>query len=199
MAGTADSWKTTAIAQNAGKLYRGVAIPGAGARITLETDGTPEAVANPNAKHLGATKAGAKLMIKSTLTNFSVDEFRAAIVTNLDALSMGIACELVGITDLDLITYALPGVGTKGAAAGYEQVQIGSKAIAYDSVALIFPLIEDTTKYGIFHIYKALNDAGVEWAQSRKELGFTPLNLVGYEITTRAATDTLGNFWKQIT
>ena len=59
-------------------------------------------------------------------------------------------------------------------------------------------MIEDTTKWGVFNIYSALNDSGVEWAQSRKELGFTPANFVGYEITSRAATDTLGNFWKQI-
>jgi hypothetical protein len=198
MPGTAPSWKTTAIAQNAGQLWANLAIPGAGARLTLDADGTPDATANPDAMHLGATTAGSKLMIKSTLTNFNVDEFKAPIITNIEAVQMCIAAELVGVTDLDLMEFLLPGVGTATAASGYEQVSVGTKAIAYSSIALIFPLIEDTTKYGVFHLYRAVNDAGVEWSVGRTVLGSTPVNFVGYEITTRAATDTLGSYWKQI-
>lgn len=198
MAGTALDWKTAKIAQNPGQLWRGLAIPGAGARLTLAADGTPDATANPSAKHLGATKGGSKLMVKATQTKFYVDEFKGAIVTNIDAVEMGISCELVGVTDMELMAWLLPGVGTRATASGYDEVSIGTKAIAYDSVALIFPLIEDTTKYGVFHIYSGLNDTGVEWAQSRKELGFTPASIVAYEVTTRAATDTLGKVWKQI-
>lgn len=198
MAGTATDWKTAKIAQNAGWLWRGLAVPGAGARLTLHTDGTPDSTASPNAKHLGATRAGAKLMIKSTLQNFNVDEFRAPIVTNLDTVAMGISGELVGVTDMELMAWLLPGVGTRSTASGYDQVTVGSKAIAYDSIALIFPLIEDTTDYGVFHIYNGLNDPGVEFAVSRKELGFTPFSIVGYEITSRATADTLGSYWKQI-
>lgn len=198
MAGTPVSWKTTAIAQNAGQLWGNLAIPASGARLTLDADGTPDATANPNAMHLGATRGGAELQIGSTLTNFNADEFRAPIVTNIDAVAMRISAELLGITDLDLMEFLLPGVGTKSEAAGYEQITVGRKAIAYSSVALIFPLIEDPTKYGVFHIYRALNDSGVTWRQARTELGGTPCNLVGYEITSRSAADTIGSYWKQV-
>lgn len=198
MAGTALDWKTAKVAQNAGQLWRDLAIPGAGARLTLATDGTPDATANASTAHLGATKAGSKVMVKSTLNKFFVDEFRGAIITNVDAIEMGISAELVGVTDAQLLAFLLPGVGTRSTSSGYDQVTIGAKAITYSSCALIFPLIEDTTKFGIFHVYSAVNDPGVEWASSRKELGFTPASLLGYEITTRAVTDTLGNIWKQI-
>jgi hypothetical protein len=199
MAGTATEWRTTALAQNAGQFWGSLAIPGAGARLTLHTDGTPESVANPTAFHYGATKAGSKLMIKSTQTKFYVDEFRAPIITNIDTIEMGISAELVAVTDHEVITKLLPGVGTYATtAATFEEVRVGIKAIAYECVALIFPLIENTTKFGVFNIYSSLNDTGVEWTQSRKELGFMPVSFVGYEITTRAATDTLGNYWKQI-
>jgi len=198
MAGTTLDWKTAKIAQNAGQLWRGLAVPGAGARLTLAADGTPDATANPNAKHLGATKGGAKLMVKTTLQKFYVDEFRGAVVTNVDAVEMGISAELVGVTDMELMAWMLPGVGTRATASGYDEVAIGAKAIGYDSIALIFPLVEDITKFGVFHVYNGLNDAGVEWAQSRKEQGFTPLSIVAYEVTSRAATDTLGKIWKQI-
>lgn len=199
MAGTAPSWRTTALALNAGQFWGSLAIPGAAARITLDADGTPDATANPTAFHYGATKAGSKLMIKSSQTKFYVDEFRGPIVTNIDSIEMGISAELVAVTDMDVVTKLLPGVGTYATTAStFKEVRVGIKAITYESVALIFPLIENTAKFGIFNIYSSLNDAGVEWAQSRKELGFIPVSFVGYEITTRAATDTLGCYWKQI-
>lgn len=199
MAGTADSWKTTNIAAKEGKLYRGCAVPGAGARPSLDaTTGTPDATANPNALHMGATKSGSKLMVKSTSGKYYVDEFRAPIITTIDEVNMGISAELVGVTDMQLAAYLLPGVGTRATASGYDYVTVGTKAIAYDCILETFQLIEDTTKYGWFMLYNAINDAGIEWAQARKELGFTPVSFVGYEVTSRAATDTLGQFGKQI-
>lgn len=202
---TAKSWRTTALAQNAGNLWGSLAIPSGGSRLLIHVaDGTPDATANATAFHFGATKSGAKLMIKSSMDKFTVDEFRAPVVTNISSVEMGISAELVGITDLDVMTYLLPGVGTYSTAVAsgdyvaHKHIAVGVKAITYQSVACIFPLIEDTTKWGVFNIYSALNDAGVEWAQSRTELGFTAANFVGFEITTRAATDTLGAYWKQI-
>ena len=199
MAGTATNWRATAIAQNFGQLWGLLAIPGAAARITLFSDGTPDATANPNAFHYGATKEGSKLMVKPTFDKYYVDEFRAPIVTNIGSLDAGISAELVGVTDMDVIKNLLIGVGTYATtASSFKEVRFGSTALTYQSAALIFPLIEDTTKYGIFNLYSALNDAGVEFAVGRKQLGFTPISLVGYEITTRAITDTVGNYWKQI-
>ncbi len=86
MAGTAPAWRTSNIAYNAGQLWGKLAIPGAAARITLDADGTPDATANASAFHYGATKSGSKLMIKSTLLNQNVDEFRAPITTAVDTV-----------------------------------------------------------------------------------------------------------------
>src|SRR6185369_2612959 len=98
MAGSATSWKTNAIALNAGQLWGSLAIPGAAARVTLFSDGTPDATANPTAFHYGATKAGSKVSIKSQQTKFYVDEFRGPIVTNIDQIDMSLAGEVVGVT-----------------------------------------------------------------------------------------------------
>lgn len=198
MAGTSDAWKTSNVAQNMGKLYRGCAVPSASSRPSLHTDGTPDSTANPSAVHMGATKGGSKLMVKSSMDKFNVDEFRGPIITNISSVEMGISAELVGVTDMQLAAYLMPGVGTRATGSGYDYIAIGSKAIAYDCVLLTYALIEDTSKYGWFQLYNALNDAGVEWAQTRKELGFTPVSFVGYELTSRAATDTLGQVGKQI-
>lgn len=197
-AGTAVSWRGTALAQNAGQLWGQLAVPSAGSRITLYTDGTPEATANPTAFHFGVTKAGAKLSIKPKYTKYYADEFRGPLVTNVDEVEMMIAAELLAVTDMDVIKNLLAGVGTYATSSGYKQVTVGSLAIAYQCVAHIFPLIEDTTKWGVFNLYSSVNEAGVEWEQSRKALGSMPVSFSGYEVTTRAAADTLGNFWKQI-
>ncbi len=194
------AWKTTAIALNPSQIWIDLALPGAGARLTLHTDGTPDALTSTTAYHLGATKSGAKLMIKSTLGKKYVDEFRGPIASNIEEINMGISAELVAITSMVGMAKMLPGVGTYATtSSSFAEIRVGIKAIAYTCVAAIFPLIEDTAKFGVFNIYSSLNDTGVEWAQSRKELGFTPISLVGYEITTRAATDTMGNYWKQLT
>jgi hypothetical protein len=198
MAGVVDSWKTTNIALKESRLYRGAAVPGAGARPTLFTDGLLDATANPAALHMGATKGGAKLMAKSEQTKFYVDEFRAPIITNIENVEMGISAELVGVTDMQLAAYLLPGVGTRATGSGYDYVTVGIKPIAYDCIVSVYQLIEDTSKYGWFMLYNALNDAGVEWAQARKEFGSTPVSFVGYEVTSRATTDTIGQFGKQI-
>lgn len=195
MADVTDAWKTTNVAQNYGRLYRSVAVPGAGARPTMGSVGVLDSGV---AIHMGATKAGAKLMAKASLTKHYVDEFRAPIITNVDTVEMGISAELVGVTDMQLAAYLLPGVGTRSTASGYDYVTVGSKAIAYDCCVLTYALIEDTTKTGWFMLYNCLNDTGVEWAQSRKELGGTSVSLVGYELTSRATADTLGQFGKTI-
>jgi hypothetical protein len=199
MAGTTLTWKTTNIAQNAGQLFYNLALPGAGAKLTLDaTTKTPDSTANPSAKHAGATTGGSKVMAKSSNTKYYVDEFRAPIVTSIDTVEMGISAEVVGVTDSEFLAFLLPGVGTYATGSGFKEVRIGTKAITYSSIALIYPLIEDTTKVGVFHLYSAINDVGVEWAVSRKALGSTPVSFVGYEITTRAATDTIGNIWNEI-
>lgn len=195
MAAVTDAWKTTNTAQGYGRLYRTVAVPSAGARPTVTTAGELDSGV---AVHMGATKSGAKLMVKTSLQKYYVDEFRAPIITSVDTVEMGISAELVGVTDMQLAAYLMPGVGTRSTSTGYDYVTVGSKAIVYDCVCLTYSLIEDSTKTGWFMLYNAINDNGVEWAQARKELGGIPANFMGYELTSRATADTLGQFGKTI-
>lgn len=200
---TAKSWRSTALAINPSNLWGKLAIPGASARLRIhEADGTPDATANSTAFHFGVTKAGVKPMIKPSYDKFYADEFRGPIVTNIGQLDMAMSGELLAVTDIVAMTEMLSGIGTyatgalSGDDAAYTELRIGTKTITYQSIALIFALIEDTTEWGVFHIYSALNDAGLEWTQSRKDMGSVPFNFTGFEITTRAVTDTMGNYWK---
>lgn len=198
MAGTAVAWRGTALAQNQTQLWGQLGTPAAGGRITLATDGTPDATANPNAFHYGVTRAGAKHAIKPKYQKYFADEFRGPLVTGVDEVEMSIAAELLAVTDMDVVKNLLAGIGTYSTAAGYKEVSIGALAIAYQCIASIFPLIEDPTKWGVFNIYSTINESGIEWSQGRKQMGGMPVMFSGYEVTTRAAADSLGSYWKQI-
>ena len=130
MAGTATDWNVAAIANTKGQIWANLAIPGAGARITLATDGTPDATANPNAKHLGMTREGAAFLVKPKYDQYYADEFVAPIKTNLTEQEMMITAELLQVTDTALLELLTPGVGTKSTGTGYEQVTFGQRALA---------------------------------------------------------------------
>lgn len=194
MAATADNYRQTDILLGAGRLYGSVGVPADTARLAI-TSLTPDSASG--AVHLGATKAGSILTITESFTDQMVDEFPDPIITNLEQVGMSLEGELSGILDLTLLE-DLSQSGTYSTAAGYKQLTIGRRAIAYQGVCVIAPRADDTTKIVVAHIYKAINKAGIKANFARKDMGFTPFNFVGYAITTRTATDTLGNVWHTI-
>ena len=198
MAGTSLAWKTDNILLGAGQIFAKVAIPGAGARLTLDaTTLTPDATANPTAIHLGATQEGAKVSITTSWEEYFADEFAAPIQTNVTQVAASLTGAFLGVTDTALLELLTPGMGTKTTGSGYDQVTFGRRAVVYTSVAIIAPLIEDPTKVAVFQLYKTLNTKGIEFDMARKKMAATPFEFKGYEITTRAAGDTLATFWKQ--
>lgn len=199
MAGTADSWKTDNIILGAGRIYANVAIPGGGGRITLDaTTKTPDDTANPSAVHLGATQAGAKLSVTTQWQEFFVDEFHAPIVTNVEQVAMTLEGAFAGVRDTALLTLLTPGMGTSASGSGYAQMTFGRRAVAYTSVCIIAPRYDDPTRVVIAQLYKALNTTGFEASFARKELNYSPFNFKAYEVTSRAAADTLGTFWYEV-
>ena len=50
-------------------------------------------------------------MVKSSLIRHNADEFSAPIALGVDTVEMGIAAELIGVTDMELLELMLPGVG----------------------------------------------------------------------------------------
>lgn len=191
------NWRIAGRAINPGQLWANLPIPGENARLGLHADGTPDKLIATNAFMLGATKAGAKLMVKPKYNQQYVDEFRSPIATSISEMESAIAAELVGVTDMDLVELLTQGFGTKTSGADFEQVTFGVTEIAFTSIAHIFPLADNPGLFGVWHLYKSLNDTGLEFSSGRKELGFTPVSFRAYEVTSRAKVDTFGSYWKQ--
>jgi hypothetical protein len=199
MAGSATNYSATQITNQFGAFWIGLAIPGAGARITLHTDGTPESVANPSAKHLGHTTEGWEMTAAATTEDQVVDETPTPVDTVLSELAVALAANLAQTQDISgVLQHLVSGFGTYATAAGYEQIQIGTTPLVYTASALIFPTKADITKFMVYNLYRSKNDSGLANQIRRRGLGNNPVAFKGYAITARAATDQVGNVWKQI-
>lgn len=199
MAGTATNYDTTTIiVDTKAQLWASLAVPSAGARLTLDTDGTPDGTANPSAIHLGHTKEGAKVTIVSAITKHYVDELAEPIKATVETTDMMIEGSFVQLLDEDVLKKITPGFGTYATGSGYKEFAIGRVALAYTSLAMIFPTPADTTKFAVVHIYNALNEGGLGFNISRKGMSDSPFKFVGYGLSSRAATDTIGKYWWQI-
>lgn len=196
MAGTAKNLDGTKILLGPCSLWANVAVPAGGARMTIHTDGTPESVANPNAKHLGMTVGGGTFTVKPNIQNFESDELTSPHLSKIISEDVMIEAELIMLADLtDILQYVWPG-GNYSTASGYKQITGGgTEAITFYSFALICPTVADATKFHVIQLYKAFNQSGINATATRKDQGKMPLQLKGHSIATRTAGDQAYNYW----
>lgn len=198
MPGSTINFNSNRILANASKVWVDVAVPGAGARMTLHTDGTPESVANPNAKHLGLTEAGATLKFAVEVQSFEADELTAPWKQQLTGEQATISGNFLQVEDWTLLGLITPG-GTKSTGSGYESLTFGgATTVTTKPVALIAPSSENANKFVVFQLYKAFQQAGIEVTMSRKDFSKVPFEFVGLTDTSRVEGDQVGNFWRQI-
>jgi hypothetical protein len=200
MAGTATRYNPLTIPMGiVAQLWANLAVPAAAARITLDADGTPDATANPNAKHLGHTDAGLTVTARETNQDWFADENPFPIGSSIDTAELMIEGAALQIADEEAMKVFGAGIGTYSTAAGYKQFTLGFKpTISYNSMAVIWPSPLDPTKYAIFNMYNARNVNGFQFQIGRKVRGSSGFQIKGYGLTARAAADQLGNYWWQI-
>lgn len=198
MVGTPVNWEVGAIAKGPGQLWTNLSVPIAGGKLKLATDGTPDATDNPNAEHVGMTDAGSAISVKQTFTDFFADEFVDPIIKQVASQEMAITGNWLQVTNFDILQVLTPGA-TRSDGAGFQRVTFGGNTtINYYSTALIFPLETNPALFGVFHIYKGINDPGLAFEIGRKKLGSSPFAIKGVAITTRASGDQVGAYWKQL-
>lgn len=200
MAGTADNFSSTTVAIGPGKFYAGLAIPGAGGRLILASDGTPDATQNPTALHLGYTEGGTEWKMSHTLTGFPADESNFPIVSRVTAEEASISGSLLQILDFDIEILLNPLAVRSNLAGTHGMTFGGLTTLAYTSVAVVFPVEGSSgpVVYGVFHLYKALNDQGMAAKVTSKALGATPFAFKGHTVPTRAAGDQVGRAFRQL-
>lgn len=203
MAGATLNWNTVNIPRGKRvELWGKLAVPAAGARLSLYTDGTPDGTANPSYIHLGRTTEGAEFRFRASLQNRVSDEFDSPFDTNIDMVEAIVVANIMPTLDTSIME--LLGVGmTKASGTGYEELSFGGKvspSAHFTSFAMIFEMPEDSTKRGVVHLYNALNDEQIAMRIRRggNVIGSTPIAMRGFSLASRAAGDQVGKFWKQV-
>lgn len=202
MAGTPDNFNTLDVGIGPGKFY--VDLGGgsgewdiaSGTRLILAADGTPDSGQNPNARHVGWTDAGWSFSVKPTFTQFFADESPDPIISRVTAQEAIISGSLLQIMDMDLVELLNPTM-TRSDIMGTEGVTIGNASPQYTSVALIWPFEDDSTRFGVIHLYKAFNDQGLVGNITSKDTSKSPVAFRGLAVSTRPVTDRVGHYYTQ--
>lgn len=193
---TAKNFAKTEWTRGPGDLWLNVALPTNG-RITLFTDGTPEATANPDAVHIGGTVEGCKMTIKGTEEDEYIDEFDGPVDnhrTQTDGMIEGAYVQIRNYDLMELINQAVTRMAT---ATGIDGVTFGNKKTTTLIPVAHIARIPGTAFYQVFMLYAAKNGAGNEFSVQKTKRGESPFSWKGYSVTTRADGDSMGSFWEQ--
>lgn len=201
MAGTAKNYNANQIVLGPSDLWLNVAVPAASSRMTLDTDGTPDATANPNAIHLGMTAGGVTFEYVPEIQDFSSDELTAPHLSRIISERATLKGEFLQVFNWNLLEKMTVG-GTKSVdtntSTGYEQLTMGGlSTISTFSIALIGLDISGTNQWWVVQLYKTFNRAGFNFTVTRKDQSRAPFEFNGQAVTSRAAGDQIGNFWHQ--
>jgi hypothetical protein len=158
MAGVPDNWQSTRIALGPGKFYGNLGgttnAPwdlGAGVRLLLDADGTPNTTQNPFAVHLGMTEGGEEWSAKPTRTDFFADEFTTPIASRITAEEIAISGSLLQISDMAVQAIMNP-TATRSDVGGTEGLTFGGLGtVTYRSFAVIWPVEGSTTIWAWRH------------------------------------------------
>jgi hypothetical protein len=200
----ADNFNSLYTSSSPGKVFcdlggasNGIWDGAAGVRLILDSNGFPNAAQNPYYRHLGYTAAGAEALAKPTYFLGNADEENAPIIAKPTGEELAISGSMLQITDMDLMEILNP-TATRSDVMGTTGLTFGGKrSMDYTSVAIVFPLEEDPTRYGVFHLYKAYNDAGLAFKISGKAMSENPFAFRDLAISSRAAGDRSARFFKQ--
>ena len=198
MAGTAKNYDSAVTAHGPTDIWVDIAVPGASAQMTLYTDGTPDATANPSARHVGMLKTGAEVSISAQIQEKTSDNLTTPYAVNLLTSEALIKGDWLQILDTQLINKLSLG-GTRTTPSGKEVITFGSlSTVTYTVGAAIWALVADATKFAVFQIYKCYNKSGWKAVLNRKEDAAGDLELTGVAITSRATEDQVCALWKQV-
>ncbi len=189
------------VAKGPGLIWYNVEVPAAGARLVIDTAGVPSGTGNTSAKHIGYTASGATFTVSKTVERFFADEEANPISQAITESIATITADIMLVDDFDVLELVTRGVGTRVTAAGIESITGGISGFNGTSMAVIFPTTASTAaapKYGVFHLYNAVNEGGFDVALSRKSLSQSGVTFTGLAVSGRAVTDTSWNRWSQI-
>jgi len=192
------NYSPAAIIQGPGQAWAiGTAPTDANVRLTLASDGTPDATAHPGSVHLGAIATAISTTVKPKMTQIQLDQYDAPFATYVDELAASIEAEMAQM-ESSLVQRAL-GVGVYGSGAGYEYVTFGGVlTVPKTCIAVISPTRADATKYIVSVLYNAVSTGGFSVQLGKAKPAFYKAKFEGLSDTTRTAGKQIGVIYQTL-
>lgn len=201
MAGTTKGHTVTEIHQGPGDLW---SIPTAGApadatvRLTLASDGTPDATAHASSVHLGAVQSAITFAAKPKFASIDLDQYDAPFDQYPQSLAASIEAEMAQ-TEAAKLQRVL-GVGTYGSGSGYKQVTFGGTLPVPEScIALISPTKESNLRHIVTLLYRGVATGGFSVSMGRAKSSSYKARFEGLMDLARTAGKQMGVAYKTTT
>lgn len=197
MPGTAKTYDNTKTIWRAADIWYDCSIPAAGAKPTLHTDGTPESVANPTAKHAGYLRGGTKYFYKWTKKDAMDDQHTAPHRSKRTGEELRVESRWLQVLDSALLNLLASG-GTLSTVADGKLLELGGKRdITTTCVYVIAERVDSPGKYICVVIFAAISTEGLEFTFSEEDENDSPLALAGQTVASRADGKQLGSIYIQ--
>ena len=163
----AKSYTPSEIIQGPGDLwFIGTAPTDVAVRLTLASDGTPDATAHPGVGVLGASLTAITTSVKPKISEITTDQYDAPIDSYAVELEAKIEAEMQQVESA-LLQRAI-GVGTYAAGAGYEQTTFGGTfVVPTGCFAVISPSRLNAQQYVVSVLYVGAMTGGFSFPMGR--------------------------------
>ncbi len=199
MAGTAKGYDNSAIHMGPGDIWIvGTPPTDSTVRLTLATDGTPDATAHPSSVCLGLTKGGITTVVKTKTTADTVDQAEAPVNKYVDTVAASIEAELTQ-QSVDLLQQAMT-TGVYGATSAYRQITFGGVSIVPTAcVAAISPKRTGSGLWLVSVLYKADIEGLLNILMARNKQSTHKAVFNGQSDLTRSAGKQIGVHYETLT
>lgn len=170
-------------------------VPGAAAAPTLASDGTPDSVSNPSAKHMGMLLKGGGFSVNAELQERKSDNLVAPYEIRVLTATMSIKGDMLQF-DAALLGLITPGATIPGTPPTAKTgITIGSVSAVNSSCVMAVWERKTAGKFYNAVIYSAYQKNGFDLALNRNEDGAADVEFASLAVTSRASTDQVGAVW----
>jgi hypothetical protein len=198
VAGTLKGYSVAEIVQGPGDLWVLGTVPSdVNIRMTLASDGTPDAVTHPGSIHLGMIQSAITTTLKPKLSMITLDQFDAPVGSYVDALAATIEAEM-SQTEAAKLQRVL-GVGAYSTGAGYKQVTFGGLlTVPKLCIAMISPTRANPQQYVVVVLYVAAATSGFTVSMGRAKASTYKAKFEGLADVTRTAGRQVGVIYQTL-
>lgn len=200
MPGTSKIYSAAQIQRGVADLWIDLAEPASGAhKITLFSDGTPDATANPNAKHLGVLEGAAVSQYGPKYDFEKIDQDTAPVVAFLTEEEAVIEATMKQTAFNNVLQYLLPpGFFSDTSAEGVTIGQGGNIVATNATLACIAKSADPAYNWVVALLYKAVPVAAMKIEMGKEKTAVYQVKFQGLTDLTRPAGDRLGSFYRTI-